>query len=107
MADWQCIALAPRDGTTVDLWVRQRDDHRKGHRRFCDFRWCDTHKTWRAVGDTHFVNSVPEFFEITHFRIPAPPPEFQHRVDVLNRLDRLTWSIVMRRVAKYQARSKA
>ena len=65
MSNWQPIETAPRDGTEVDIWVREYlgwgKVSDKGH-RITNVRWMECNKRW----DNNLATDIP-----THW-MPIP-----------------------------------
>lgn len=83
MTDWQPIETAPRDGTPVDLWARQRGNHGAAH-RYTDAFFSKEHDCWRLGQFYEYQYSPP--LTITHWKpldtpplIASPAPETPQR----------------------------
>ncbi len=69
-SEWKSIESAPRDYSTVDLWVPERG-------RMTDMMWCVTsplypNGSWISV-DQEWQDA--RGIEPTHWMRPPPPPE--------------------------------
>lgn len=80
MDAWQPIETAPKDETTVDLWVvgtpfPDKPEKKLGI-RIPDCWFCPEEKEWIRTGTFDEIEIIKaEGIEITHFLIPSPPVE--------------------------------
>lgn len=69
--EWQTIDTAPRDGTTVDLWLKETDD--SGWRAI-DCHWHNT-KGWLTSDDERLEDYFAFVFkEASHWMESPKPP---------------------------------
>lgn len=84
MREWQPIETAPKDGTSVDLWVAKLDGDGKvyEHERIPDALWDVRKLTWcvfdapdGTFGNWPVVSEGKRSTRATHWMpLPEPPP---------------------------------